>query len=264
MADFLEAVDGRGVATLTLNRPERHNAFDDGLISGLTEALERLGAAARVRAVVLASTGASFSAGADLGWMRRMAGYSEAENLADAEGLARLLFVLDRLPKPTCAVVQGNAFGGGVGLVACCDMVVASGAARFGLTEVRLGLTPATISPYVLAAMGARQARRYFLSGELFSAVRAQALGLVHEVVSPEDLAAARDRWVDGVLMGAPGAQAAAKDLVFFCEGRPVDEALRAATAARIAGRRVSAEGREGVAAFLEKREPAWRRLPRR
>lgn len=259
MSDLTETVDARGVATLTLTRPDRHNAFDDALIAGLTDALERLGARPEVRAVVLASTGRSFSAGADLGWMRRMAGYSEAENRADAAALARMLHTLDRLPKPTLAVVQGNAYGGGVGLVACCDVAVASDRAGFSLTEVKLGLTPATISPYVVNAIGARQARRYFVTGEVIPAARAREIGLVHEVVPEEGLDAARDRVLEALLAGAPGAQAEAKALVFLCEGRPVDEALSEETSRRIAARRASPEGREGIGAFLDKRPPAWR-----
>jgi methylglutaconyl-CoA hydratase len=259
MGNLLEAVDARGVATLTLNRPDRHNAFDDALIAELTAALQRLGGRVDVRAVVLASTGRSFSAGADLGWMQRMAGYSEAENRADAAGLARLLHALDRLPRPTLAVVQGNAYGGGVGLVACCDVVLAAERATFALTEVRLGLTPATISPYVVNAIGPRQARRYFTTAETIPAARAREIGLVHEVVPEVELDAARDRIVDTLLQGAPGAQAEAKALVFLCEGRPVDEALGEETSRRIAARRASPEGREGIGAFLGKRLPAWR-----
>lgn len=259
MADLLEHVDARGIATLTLNRPDRHNAFDDALIGHLAGAAARLGADPAVRAVVLASTGRSFSAGADLGWMKRMAGYTEAENVADAAALAAMLHALDRMPKPTVAVVQGNAYGGGVGLVACCDIVLAAAAASFCLTEVRLGLTPATISPYVVNAIGARQARRYFTSAEVIPASRALELGLVHEVVQAEELEAARDRVLAALLQGAPGAQADAKDLVFLVEGQAVDAALSAETSRRIAARRASAEGQEGLGAFLAKRPPAWR-----
>jgi methylglutaconyl-CoA hydratase len=256
---FLEAVDTRGVATLTLNRPDRHNAFDDALIAELTGALHRLGGDPEVRAVVLASSGRSFSAGADLEWMRRMARHSPAANLADAAGLAGLMHTLDRLPKPTLALVQGAAYGGGVGLVACCDVTIASERVSFCLSEVKLGLTPATISPYVVNAIGARWARRYFQTAEIFSAVRAQEIGLVHEVVPEDRLAAAGEEVLRAVLQGAPGAQADAKDLVFLCEGRPVDAALGEETGRRIALRRASAEGREGIAAFLDKRPPAWR-----
>ena len=257
---FLEAVDGRGVATLTLDRPNRHNAFDDALIAELTAALRRLGGDPGVRAVVLASNGRSFSAGADLEWMRRMARHSFEANLADAAALAGLLHTLDRLPKPTLALVQGAAYGGGVGLVACCDVAVASERAGFCLSEVKLGLTPATISPYVVNAIGARWARRPVQTAEVFTAARAREIGLVHEVVPEDGLAAAGEEALRAVLQGAPGAQADAKDLVFLCEGRAVDAVLGEETGRRIALRRASAEGQEGIAAFLDKRPPAWRR----
>ena len=257
---FLEAVDGRGVATLTLDRPDRHNAFDDALIAELTAALRRLGGDPGVRAVVLASSGRSFSAGADLEWMRRMARHSFEANLADAAGLAGLLHTLDRLPKPTLALVQGAAYGGGVGLVACCDVAVASERAGFCLSEVKLGLTPATISPYVVNAIGARWARRLFQTAEVFTAARAREIGLVHEVVPEDGLATAGEEVLRALLQGAPGAQTDAKDLVFLCEGRPVDAALGEETGRRIALRRASDEGQEGIAAFLDKRPPTWRR----
>ena len=259
MTDILEHIDARGVAVVTLNRADRHNAFDDGVIAALAAAFARLGADGSVRVVVLASVGRSFSAGADLDWMRRMAGYGPAENLTDARALAEMLRLLDGLPKPTVALVQGAAFGGGVGLAACCDIVVASERAVFCLSEVKLGLTPATISPYVVRAIGARQARRYFQSAEVFSAAQAQAMGLVHELVPPDEVAARGEAVIAALLQGAPGAQAAAKDLVRLCEGRGVDAALIEETAQRIAARRASDEGREGVGAFLQKREPAWR-----
>ena len=256
--DLIETVDERGVATLTLNRPGRHNAFDDALIAGLTDALERLGADSGVRVVVLAGNGRSFCAGADLGWMKRMAAYSEAENVADAAALARMLHTLDRLPKPTLAVVGGNAYGGGVGLVACCDIALAAEGASFCLTEVKLGLTPATISPYVVNAIGARQARRYFATAEVIPAGRALEIGLVHEVAPAGELHAARDRVLAALLDGAPGAQADAKALVFLLEGRKVDAALSAETSRRIAARRTSPEGQAGLGAFLAKRLPPW------
>jgi methylglutaconyl-CoA hydratase len=259
MSALLEAVDPRGVATLTMNRPDRHNAFDDALIAEMTAALDRLGGRSDVRIVVLASTGRSFSAGADLDWMRRMAGYSAEANLADAAALAGMLHTLDRLPKPTIALVQGAAYGGGVGLAACCDTVIAAERATFCLSEVKLGLTPATISPYVINAIGPRWARRYFQSAEVFPASCAQALGLVHEVVPEAALEETKEALVKDLLQGAPGAQADAKDLVFLAEGRKVDAALGQETGRRIAARRASAEGQEGLAAFLGKRAPAWR-----
>lgn len=260
MTALLENIDERGVAALTLNRPERHNAFDDALILDLTNALKRLAHRSDVRVIVLAGAGRSFSAGADIDWMRRMATNTQEANLADAAALAGLMHTLDRLPKPTVALVHGPAYGGGVGLAACCDVVLASQSATFCLSEVKLGLTPATISPYVINAIGARWARRYFVTAEVFSATRAQQIGLVHEVVSETELDATKDRIIEALLQGAPGAQADAKDLVFLSQGRPVDSALAQETGRRIAARRASAEGREGLTAFLEKRAPAWRR----
>ena len=255
---FLESVDERGVARLTLTRPEVHNAFNDQLIGELTLALNGLESDPRVRLVVLAAEGRSFSAGADLNWMKAMAGYGEAENLRDAEALAGLMRTLDGLAKPTLALVQGPAYGGGVGLVAACDIAIAADTASFCLSEVRLGLIPAVISPYVVAAIGQRAARRYFQTAESFSAERALALGLVHEVVPARALEGAEDRCVEALLRGGPRAQGEAKALVAAVAGRPLDDALVRDTAERIARLRVGAEGREGIAAFLEKRPPSW------
>ncbi|WP_189049426.1 enoyl-CoA hydratase/isomerase family protein [Aliidongia dinghuensis] len=252
-------LDARGVATVTLNRPELHNAFDDALIAHLTSVLETYGANPTVRALVLTGAGKSFSAGADLGWMKRMAGYSYEENLADAAGLARLMQVLDRLPKPVIGLINGAAYGGGVGLVACCDIAIAADRASFCLSEVKLGLLPAAISPYVVAAIGQRQARRYFQTAEVISAEEARRIGLVHEVVPLHELEAARDKVLAAIFLGAPGAQADAKDLVFTVD-RPLTGEVIAETGRRIALRRASDEGREGVGAFLAKRDPAWRR----
>jgi methylglutaconyl-CoA hydratase len=252
------AIDERGVATLTLNRPEVHNAFDDRLIAGLTYELRRLEQDARVRVVVLAAEGKSFSAGADLNWMQRMAKYSEADNIRDAVALANLMRVLDTMSKPTIARVQGAAFGGGVGLVACCDIACASSAAVFCLSEVRLGLIPAVISPYVIAAMGQRNARRYFLTAERFDADEALRIGLVHSVVEPRELNPTLTQMIDELLKGGPHAIAEAKDLIASVANRPVDQALAEQTAARIARIRVTAEGQEGTNAFLEKRAAAW------
>lgn len=256
---ILETVDERGVVNLTLNRPEQHNAFDDVLIAELTGALKRLGDEPGVRAVVLTGAGRSFSAGASLDWMRRMASLSLEENIADAAGLAGLMHTLDRLRKPTVALVQGAAYGGGVGLVACCDIAIASERASFCLSEVRLGLTPATISPYVINAIGPRWARRLFQTAEVFNAERAREIGLVQDVVSEAELATAGEAVLSALLQGAPVAQADAKDLIFLCEGRPVDAELREETGRRIAARRASAEGQEGISAFLDKSTPAWR-----
>lgn len=247
-----------GVATLVLDRPEVHNAFDDALIAELTGVLRRLDADHAVRVVVLGANGRSFSAGADLGWMKRMANYTESENLSDALRLADLLHTLDRMHKPTVARVQGSAFGGGVGLVACCDIVVAAREAQFCLSEVRLGLIPATISPYVVQAIGARAARRYFQTAERFGADEARRLGLVSEVVDADALDATVAKFTDQLLMGGPHALAAAKDLVSTVAHKPIDATLMEVTAHRIAHARASAEGREGVTAFLEKRRAAW------
>lgn len=256
---ILTHIDDRGRATLTMNRPELHNAFDDAVISELTDALRQLDDDPDVRVVILAASGRSFSSGADLNWMRRMADYSREQNLADAEGLAELMRTLDTLSKPTIALVQGAAYGGGVGLVACCDIAIATGRASFCLSEVKLGLIPAVISPYVVAAIGSRAARRYFLSAETFDAGEAHRLGLVHQVVADEqELDTAAERMVARLLANGPGAMAAAKDLIAAVAGRHVDDALIADTAGRIADQRSSREGREGLSAFLEKRKPSW------
>ena len=255
---FLEEIGEDGVARITLTRPEVHNAFNDTLIGELTTVLEGLGSDDRVRALVLAARGRSFSAGADLNWMQRMAGNSETENLADARALAGLMRALNELPKPTMALVQGPTFGGGVGLVACCDIAISAVTAKFCLSEVKLGLIPAVISPYVIAAMGERAARRYFLTAEPFSADDALRLGLVHKVVPDEALEDAGLKILRALLAGGPEAQAGAKDLIFAVAGRPLDHDLVEDTARRIAKVRTSGEAKEGVAAFLEKRKPKW------
>jgi methylglutaconyl-CoA hydratase len=254
----LQSIDANGVATLTLNRPEVHNAFDDHLIVQLTHKLRELDHHASVRVVVLAAAGKSFSAGADLNWMKRIARYSEAENIRDAVALAGLMRALNTMTKPTIARVQGSAFGGGVGLVACCDIAIAGSAALFSLSEVRLGLIPAVISPYVIAAMGERNARRYFLTAERFDAQEALRVGLVHSVVTDGELDAAVSRIVGELLNGGPKAIAASKELIAHVTGRPIDHVLAEETATRIAQIRVSPEGQEGIAAFLDKRAAAW------
>ena len=256
----MEEIDDDGIARITLTRPEVHNAFNDTLIAELTTALHGLGTDTRVHAVVLAAQGRNFSAGADLKWMQRTAGYSEKQNLEDARALARLMRTLNELPKPTLALVQGRALGGGVGLVACCDIAVAAETANFTLSEVKLGLVPAVIAPYVVAAMGERAARRYILSAETFTARQALALGLVHEVVPDEALEDAGLRILRALLKGGPEAQVAAKDLIFAVTRRPIDEAVIEDTAARIARQRASEEAREGIRAFLGKRNPSWRK----
>ncbi|MFO1350051.1 MAG: enoyl-CoA hydratase/isomerase family protein [Gammaproteobacteria bacterium] len=255
---ILTAIKPNGVATLTLNRPEVHNAFDDDLIAGLTAELRNLDADASVRCLVLAANGNSFSAGADLNWMKRMADYSEKENLRDARKLAELMRLLHEIGKPTIARVQGAAFGGGVGLVACCDIAVAADNAAFCLSEVKLGLIPAVISPYVIRAMGERHARRYFISAERFDAREALRIGLVHKVV-PSD---ALDDWIDKLatvlLDNGPMAMAAAKELIRAVAAAPLGAELIDDTARRIAAIRVSEEGQEGLEAFLAKRKPYW------
>jgi methylglutaconyl-CoA hydratase len=251
-------VDDRGRATVTLDRPELHNAFDDALVAALAAALRDLEEDAHVRVVVLAANGRSFSAGADLEWMRRQAASTAADNLRDATALASLMRTLDRLSKPTLALVQGPAYGGGVGLVACCDVALATPRATFCLSEVKLGLVPAVISPYVVAAMGPRAARRFALTAEPFGAEEARRTGLVHEIVEEGALRAAGERIVAALLRNGPRAVAAAKALVARVARAPIDDAVVAETAALIATLRASEEGREGIAAFLEKRIPAW------
>ncbi|MGZ5036048.1 MAG: enoyl-CoA hydratase/isomerase family protein [Usitatibacter sp.] len=254
------AVERQGpIGLVTMNRPERHNAFDDALIAELTEALRSMEAEDGIRLVVLSGAGKSFSAGADLNWMKRMAGFSSDENRRDAMGLATLMRTLAHLRKPTLARVHGAAYGGGVGLVACCDIAVAAQSASFSLSEAKLGLIPAVISPYVVAAIGERASRRYFLTGERFEAAEAWRLGLVHEVTS--DFESLDDRVgeiVDALLACGPAAQREAKDLIRAVASRPVTSELIQDTADRIARIRSSPEGREGVAAFLEKRRAAW------
>ena len=253
-------VEKRGlVATVTLNRPEVRNAFDDLLISGLTRVLKELDEDKTVRALVLTGSGSAFCAGADLNWMKRMAGYGYEQNLADARALAALLKTLDRLSKPTIARVNGPAFAGGTGLVAACDIAVGSPEAVFALTEVRIGLSPATISPYVIRAIGERAARRYFLTGERFGAEEALRIGMLTKLSESGKLEADIDEIVKHLVQGGPEAMRKIKDLIrAVSRGGPVSDALVDDTAQRIAEIRVSPEGREGIASFLEKRRPAW------
>lgn len=246
------------IAVLTLNRPDVHNAFDQKLITELTTALRRLDRDPGVRAVVLAGSGKSFCAGADLNWMREMAAYSRAQNLADANALARMLATLNRMSKPTIARVHGPAYGGGVGLVACCDIALGTPEATFALSEGRLGLIPATISPYVVEAIGARAARRYFLTGERFGADEAHRLGLLHEVAALSGLDARINDILGALLITGPGAQAECKDLIRAVASRRIDAGLIADTARRIARVRASPEAKEGMAAFLGKRKASW------
>ena len=246
------------VATVTLNRPEVRNAFNDEVIHELTQAFAELGARDDVRAIVLGAAGTAFCAGADLNWMRRMAGYSRAENLADAGQLAEMLRVIYACPKPTIARIQGDAIAGGMGLVAACDIAVSVDTANFCLSEVKLGLIPATISPYVIRAMGARAAHRYFLTAERFSAAEAQRIGFVHEVVSAEQLDAKVEELSRALCSASPHAVRACKRLVQDVAQREIDEDLIAGTVEQIADIRSSAQGREGVQSFLEKRKPNW------
>lgn len=246
------------VARLTLNRPERHNAFDDHMIAVLDDRLKGIAARPDIRVVILAAEGKSFSAGADLDWMKRMAGYSQAENEADARALGDMLARLNTLAVPTIALVQGGAYGGGVGLIAACDMAIAAHDAVFALTEVRLGIIPSVVSPYVLAAIGPRAARRYFLTAERFDAAEACRMGLIHETVPQDALTAAGDRMVKHLLAGGPAALASAKRLIADMAFRPVDDSVIAETARRIAEARAGDEGKEGISAFLERRKPSW------
>ena len=252
-------IERRGaVVTLWMNRPDVHNAFDETLITELTAACQALDADASVRVVVLAGRGKSFSAGADLNWMKRASNNGVDENLADARALARMLRVLAEMKKPTIARVQGAALGGGTGLTAACDIAVASTQAVFATSEVKFGIIPSAISSYVVRAIGARQSYRYFQSAERISAERAHAIGLVHEVVAPEALDAKVQEIVDALIQGGPLSQAAAKDLIRAVDNKPIDDAVVEDTAQRIAQLRATPEAKEGVGAFLDKRKPAW------
>ena len=246
------------VATVTLNRPELRNAFNESAIAELALAFDELGRNELVRAVVLAANGPAFCAGADLNWMKKMAGYSHDENAADAARLANMLRTIYLCPKPTVARVQGDCYAGGMGLVAACDIVVAAVGVNFCLSEVKLGLIPATISPYVIKAMGEQAARRYFLTAERFDAAAAQRMGLAHEVVAAEHLDATVAGLVKSLVTNSPNAVREAKKLVREVVGQAVSDALLLDTAERIAAIRASSEGREGVASFLEKRKPSW------
>ena len=246
------------VGLVALNRPDLHNAFNETLIAELTMVLRSLDADAAVRAVVLTGHGKSFCAGADLNWMKKMAGYGPAENLADAQALALMLRTLNGLSKPTVACVRGAAFGGGVGLVACCDVAVAAHDAVFSLSEAKLGLIPATISPYVIEAIGARAARRYFLTAERFTAAEAFRIGLVHDIVPEPELDTRINELLGALLLAGPVAQLECKALIRGVANRPIDAEVIAGTAEHIAAVRASPEGREGVAAFLAKRPPSW------
>lgn len=247
------------VARVFLNRPEVRNAFNDGVVAELRDTFARLGQDGTLRAVVLGGHGKAFCAGADLSWMRAMAGYDWAQNHADAQALAEMLWTIDRCPLPVVARVHGDCYAGGVGLAAVCDVRIAGQGVQFCLSEAKLGLVPATIGPYVVRALGESASRRYFTTAERFDAARAQQLGFVHEVAAPEALDAQVDAIVGAWLANGPQAVKACKRLVQDVAAAPIDAALRDDTARRIADARAGDEGREGIAAFLGKREPAWR-----
>ncbi|HJU21931.1 MAG TPA: enoyl-CoA hydratase/isomerase family protein [Casimicrobiaceae bacterium] len=246
------------VATVTLNRPEIHNAFDETLIASLTAAFVSLDDNEDVRVVVLASAGKSFCAGADLNWMKRMAQFGREDNLADANALAAMLRALHALSKPTIARVTGSAYGGGVGLIAACDIALGVPGATFALSEARLGLIPATIGPYVIEAIGARHARRYFLTAERFGGAEAHRIGLLHEVMEADAIDVRISALIDTLKAASPAAQLECKALIRGVAHRPIDDDVIAGTAEHIAAVRASPEGREGIAAFLAKRKPGW------
>jgi methylglutaconyl-CoA hydratase len=258
MSHVLTETDGP-IGIVTLNNPDKHNAFDDALIGDLTASLKALDVDDSIRIVVLSAVGKSFSAGADLNWMKRMAEYSEEENFRDAMGLAELMRTLHGMRKATIARVQGPAYGGGVGLVACCDMAVGTHAASFSLSEAKLGLIPAVISPYVIAAIGERAAHRYFLTAERFDAGEAYRLGLLSELVADDTLLDDKiNDLTDALLTASPAAVDEGKQLIATVAHRPIDATLIEDTAQRIARVRASPEGKEGLSAFLGKRKPHW------
>ena len=258
MSDVEIAREG-AVARVTLNRPQLHNAFDEGLIQALADAFAALGEDAAVRAVLLTGAGKSFSAGADLNWMKRASAYDEERNRADARALELMLRTIDECPKPVVALVNGAAIGGGVGLVAACDIAIAAEGAQFATSEVRLGILPAVIAPFVVRAIGPREARRWFLTAERFGAEEARRIGLVHEVAPADQLEERGAAMVADLLKGGPEALAEAKRLVQLVRTMPQGGSILAeATVAMIADRRASPEGREGIGAFLEKRKPGW------
>lgn len=254
----LDVTVSERVATITLNRPDVRNAFNETTIAEITQAFHAVGADGGVRAVVLAASGPAFCAGADLNWMKKMAGYTHDENRADAAQLAAMLRTIYSCPKPVVAKIQGDCYAGGMGLAAACDIAIASEAANFCLSEVKLGLIPATISPYVIKSMGENAARRYFLTAERFSAQEAHRIGFVHQVVAADALDAATAEIVKALVTNSPNAVKEAKRLVHDVAGKPLTDALIANTAERIADIRSSDEGKEGVRSFLEKRKPNW------
>ncbi|EGQ7760968.1 enoyl-CoA hydratase/isomerase family protein [Vibrio alginolyticus] len=256
--DVLWHVDDNGVATITLNRAAKHNAFDACTIDLLIHRLDYLALRTDVRCLVLRSNGKHFSSGADLNWMQSMADSTRQDNFVDAQNLARLMETLDSFPQPTIAVVQGSAYGGALGLICCSDIAIASQSANFCLSEVKLGLVPATIAPYVMRAMGNRQARRYILSGEVISAEDAERFGIVHEVKEAKQLENAVDSVIKTLLLNSPDAMRKAKTLCHQCHQNPIDQQLIHYTSKLIADIRVSPQGQDGLQAFLEKRSPSW------
>lgn len=255
-------VDRYGVATVTLNNPDKHNAFDDLIIEALRHLFIKISASQDIRVVILASNGKSFSAGADLNWMKRMAEYDFEQNLTDANALAQMLHALNFMPQTTIAKVQGAAFGGAVGLASCCDIVIASDKASFCLSEVKLGLIPATISPYVVAAIGQKASRRFFQTAERFFAEKAYQLGLVDEIVALTELDQAVDNMVSTLIANGPEAVRQAKQLALDVAYQDIDDELMNITSERIASIRVSEEGQEGLSAFFDKRAPKWQQQP--
>ena len=258
--EVLYTISDNGVATVTFDNAEKHNAFDDVIIKTLTDIFNDIAKRDDIKVMVLAANGKSFSAGADLGWMKRMAGYSYEDNLKDANALAQMLKALNFLPQATIAKIQGAAFGGAVGLASCCDIVIASNKASFCLSEVKLGLIPATISPYVVNAIGLKASRRYFQTAERFFSDKAMQLGLVDEVVEPESLTPAVEQMITTLLGNSPEAMRQAKQLAFDVAYQDINEELLNDTSARIASIRVSTEGQEGLSAFFEKRSPSWQK----
>ncbi len=253
-------INTKGVCNLTLNRPKVHNAFDELMIEELTQALLSLQFVDSLRVLTIQGNGESFCAGADLNWMKRTAQFNEQKNIEDAKRLANMIRLLHKFPKPTVAIAHGSVFGGGVGMVACCDIAMAIDSTIFSLSEVKLGLIPAVISPYVVNAIGTRSAHRFFLTGERFDAYTAKRIGLIHECFGQEDFSDQKMRIVDELLSSAPGAQQISKSLIINELSKPINSNVLDTTARLIAQVRVSGEGREGVLAFLNKKSPSWRR----
>jgi len=258
MSASLEITKSNGVATVTLNRQEKHNAFDDAVIDELTSVFEDIDSDDSIRVMILAANGKNFSAGADLAWMKRMATYSYEDNLRDARALAKMLKTLNELSKPTIARLQGAAFGGAVGLVSCCDIAIATPTASFALSEVKIGLIPATISPYVVRAIGERAARRYFVTAERFDAAQAHHLGLVSEIRAEIEIDGFISGLANTIKNNSPSAVSAAKKLALDIGNTQINDKLIEDTCERIADIRASENGQEGLTAFLEKRAPAW------